>query len=307
MLSDFGVKVIAADLDPQATLSAMFLDEDKLGLVWWTAARQTVYGAVSSQLPGGDAISPSCMTAIDDNIGLLVGDLRLSSLEQALSDAWPRCADGDERSLKMMSGVARAIGNSGTQFMADVALIDLGPNLGALNRAALLACDFVIVPLGADLFSPHALRIMGPTLRSWRDTWKEARTKNPDPTIALPTGDMAPAGYVVMRHSVQAGRPVQALGHWMARIPAAYHYDVLDEDSPVPDRVEDDPHCLAVLKDYRSLMLLAQEARKPMFKLRPADGAFGGHQKAVQECGADFRRLAGRIMAACGVALPDKS
>jgi hypothetical protein len=41
-----------------------------------------------------------------------------------------------------------------------------------------------------------------------------------------------------------------------------------------------------------------------MFFLRPADGAFGAHQKAVQECRADFDRLAHRIMQACGIAVP---
>ncbi|HVZ07612.1 hypothetical protein [Rhodopila sp.] len=39
-------------------------------------------------------------------------------------------------------------------------------------------------------------------------------------------------------------------------------------------------------------MPLAQEARKPMFLLRPADGAFGGHQQAVARCYADFSALA---------------
>jgi hypothetical protein len=41
-----------------------------------------------------------------------------------------------------------------------------------------------------------------------------------------------------------------------------------------------------------------------MFFLRPADGAFGGHQKVVQACYADFDRLARRIMQACGVTVP---
>ncbi|MEI7711117.1 MAG: hypothetical protein WCI94_06770 [Rhodospirillales bacterium] len=45
------------------------------------------------------------------------------------------------------------------------------------------------------------------------------------------------------------------------------------------------------------------EADKPMFALRPGDGAFGGHQAAVADCKADFNRLAHRIMAACGMPL----
>ena len=41
-----------------------------------------------------------------------------------------------------------------------------------------------------------------------------------------------------------------------------------------------------------SLMPLAQEARKPMFALKPADGALAGHVNAVADCRRDFRRLA---------------
>lgn len=304
MLSDLSVRVIAADLDPQANLSSMFLDEDRLEEIWEASPGPTIYGAVSPQFRGvGDVLRPS-VQEIDDRIGLLVGDLRLSSLEDALSDAWPRCANGDERSFRVMSAFARTIATAGRDFDADLALIDVGPNLGALNRTVLLGCDFVVVPLGADLFSLQGLRNMGPTLRGWRDTWKGTRGKNPDPDLVLPGGDMAPAGYVVMRHSVQAGRPAKALGRWMQRIPTAYHHEILNQTKTTTDRVETDPDCLAVLKDYRSLMPLAQEARKPMFFLRPADGAFGGHQKAVQECYADFDRLARRIMQACGVTVP---
>jgi hypothetical protein len=48
-------------------------------------------------------------------------------------------------------------------------------------------------------------------------------------------------------------------------------------------------------------MPLAQDARKPMFLLKPADGAFGGHQQAVLECYAAFRSLTVRLLQRCGV------
>jgi hypothetical protein len=63
---------------------------------------------------------------------------------------------------------------------------------------------------------------------------------------------------------------------------------------------------LATLKHYRSLMPLAQEAHKPMFRLRPADGAIGGHAQAVRACHEDFRRLAQAIASRCDVALAAK-
>jgi hypothetical protein len=42
-------------------------------------------------------------------------------------------------------------------------------------------------------------------------------------------------------------------------------------------------------------MPMAQEARKPMFHLKAADGALGAHAKAVEEAGRDFAGLAKSI------------
>lgn len=303
MLARLGTRVIAADLDPQANLTSIFLPEERLEEIWEQTSRPTLYGAVSPQFRGtGDVQCPE-IENIADNIGLLVGDLELSNFEDDLSDAWPKLQLGNERAFRVMSAFARAIRLAGTHFQAEIALIDVGPNLGALNRSALLACDFVVVPLGADLFSLQGLRNMGPTLRSWRGVWDEARGKNPEPSLILPDGKMEPVGYIVMRHSVLAGRPAKAYSRWIGRMPAQYRQFVLKKPSNEPADVANDPNCLARLKDYRSLMPMAQEARKPIFLLKPADGAFGGHQKAVQDCYSDFKRLTAGIMEHCGLPL----
>jgi hypothetical protein len=42
-------------------------------------------------------------------------------------------------------------------------------------------------------------------------------------------------------------------------------------------------------------MPMAMEVRKPMFHLKPADGAIGAHVTAVAECYRDFERLAEEI------------
>jgi hypothetical protein len=165
-----------------------------------------------------------------------------------------------------------------------------------------LACDYVVVPLGADLLSLQGLRNMGPAVRGWREAWQERKLRNPDASIALPDGSMTPIGYTVMRHSVTAGRPATAYSRWIRRMPAQYREYILNAPSEQPDEVAEDPNCLAQLKDYRSLMPLAQEARKPMFLLRPGDGAFGGHQRAVTSCYADFKALTLSIMGRSGIA-----
>jgi len=107
---------------------------------------------------------------------------------------------------------------------------------------------------------------------------------------------MHPVGYIVLQHSVRLDRPVQAYERWLARIPAVYRSAVLNEPGENDTSIINDPHCLALLKHYRSLMPLAQEARKPMFQLKPADGAIGAHFQAVQHAYRDFNALARDII-----------
>ena len=104
-------------------------------------------------------------------------------------------------------------------------------------------------------------------------------------------------GYVTMRGRVLGyNRRSKAYERLVRRIPTAYHTFVLGQQGESPASVEDDPQCLSVLKHYHSLMLLAQDARKPMFRLTPADGAMGSHLYAVRDAHRDFDRLA-RIIA----------
>ena len=79
---------------------------------------------------------------------------------------------------------------------------------------------------------------------------------------------------------------------------------MLDENLSAPTGIEGDPHCLATLRDYRSLMPLAQEARKPMFHLQSADGALGAHLQAVARSREDFQALAIKIAHRTRLALP---
>ncbi len=305
MYADMGLKVIAADLDPQANLTSMFLDENRLVELWPDGEHpQSVLGCITPILKGTGDIADPHVEEISDNVGLMVGDLGLSRFEDKLSDAWPRCFQGDESAFRITSAFYRAILKAGEAWSADLVLIDVGPNLGAINRAAIIGAEHITIPLAPDLFSLQGLRNLGPTLRAWRREWSEMTKKNPSPNLALPKGKMLPAGYVVMQHAMRLDRPVVAYGRWMTRIPGEYLKSVMDESPKNAPPVEKDPHCLATLKHYRSLMPMAMEARKPMFFLKPADGAIGAHVSAVQGCYTDFRLLARKIAERCGVAFP---
>ena len=46
---------------------------------------------------------------------------------------------------------------TGIDVGADLVLIDVGPNLGALNHAALVVAEDVVIPLAPDLYSLQGL------------------------------------------------------------------------------------------------------------------------------------------------------
>ena len=302
MYSELGVNVVAADLDPQANLTRRFLSDGRLETLWAEGAgRRTVYGAIRPLLEGGGDVTAPHVEHPSPGIGLVAGDLALSAAEDEFSRQWPECLDRKPRAFRVLSAPWRVLRLAAERTAARLVLVDVGPNLGAFNRAALVAADDVVVPLAPDLYSMQGLRNLGPSLRRWRDEWAERRPRNPAADVDVPEGAMRPLGYVVLQHAVRLDRPVPADARWRARIPEVYAEAVAGDPDPARRTIDDDPHRLAALKPFRSLMPLAQEARKPMFLLKPADGAIGGHANAVADCRADFRRLARAVAERAGV------
>jgi chromosome partitioning protein len=284
MYQELGVKTVALDLDPQANLTAAFLREERLEGLWLDRdAAKTILGVLRPLLERLGDIGEPKLERVGSNLWLLPGDLGLSLAEDRLAEAWPKGLPDNNRfdredAIRVTSAFYRAADAASQICEANLALIDVGPSLGALNRAALIACDFVVMPLGADLYSLQGLRNLGPTLKNWRKGWK-LRLSGPSPLgLRLPKGDMDPVGFVLLQHAVRKDRPVKAYERWIKRIPAVYHEEILGE-SQETTIVEPDPQQLASLKHYRSLMPLAQDARKPMFLLTAADGAIGGIPK----------------------------
>jgi cellulose biosynthesis protein BcsQ len=298
MFAEEGVRVLAVDLDPQANLTAAFLDEELLESLWNAqGATSTIFRSVKPLLDVGD-YAPVDYQQPHERLALIPGDLGLSGFEDLLSSTWTEAlADKNQaRPFRVLTAFWRTAQESAARFQADLIIFDVGPNLGATNRAALLASNFVVVPLGADLFSLQGLRNLGPTLRDWREGWERRRINWKQPEFPLPVGDMTPVGYIAMRHGVRLTRPVRAYTRWLNKIPAEFRSSVLGNapSSEVLD-LEKDPYNLAMLQNYNSLMPLAQEARKPIFSLRPADGAMGAHANAVGKAKKDFRALAQEI------------
>jgi cellulose biosynthesis protein BcsQ len=307
MLAERGLRVLAVDLDPQANLTALSLGEDRAMALW----TQGVYGTISAALApllttDTGAVDPVAVVPqpLSERLELLPGDLNLFRFEDLLGQAWNDCVlDGKSYQAFNITGAFNRLIRARERDV-DVALIDLSPGLSAINRAGLLAADYVVLPLTPDPFSVLSLETIGPVLHEWRSVWGGVMNRwDLPPILNEPRGTMEPAGYILSRMATMGGRPVAAHMQSMERIPAAYAGCVTHEVPP-PAGV-DDSNCLARIKNYPSLAAMAQDAHKPIFLLRPGDGASGGYLKAAQDSYEEFRRLAHCVASRIGLLLPD--
>ncbi|MFN0200937.1 MAG: ParA family protein [Bacteroidia bacterium] len=318
MLAELGYKVVVADFDPQTNLTAMFLSQKRLEEIFLQDNTDEFYNGVTTIVDmmrpviEGEGIpivqtEPIIRSLFGENIHLLVGNLALSMYEDNLSSAWTGCLNRDTYSFKVTNLFHYILTTAEAQTQADFTLIDIGPNLGAINRNVLIASDYVVLPVGSDLFSLRGIENLGRTLQKWRagwakriKEWEEGKKEKPTSIkLELPQKQMKPIGYVALQHTAQESRPVKAYLKWSDRIPKTYKTFVLEQSSNEIMEVEQDSNCLGLLKHYHSLMPMAMEARKPIFALKPADGAIGAHSQSVRKVYDDFKKVTLRILDAC--------
>lgn len=298
MLSEIGVKTVAVDLDPQSNLTSMFLSAERLEEIYENNLPVTILDSITPVV-SGDPYKPVHIEEINDNLGLVIGNLSLSTFEDSLSDAWLKCLNGEIYSFRLTSIFNTIIKDAVSQFNAEIVLIDVGPNLGAINRSITISSDNIIMPVASDLFSLQGIKNLGVTLNTWKRQWTQRKELKPVNTaFEIPDKLSVPCGYIVMQYSAKESRPVKSYLKWANRIPAVFSEHVLGHTSTLRS-VEEDNYCIALLKHYRSLAPMSMEAHKPIFLLKPADGAIGAHVYAVQKSYEEFKILTNSILSLC--------
>jgi chromosome partitioning protein len=298
MAARLGQRVAVVDYDPQCTLSSIFLQEDELATLWQSSGGRTVAACIEPVRRGkGDGLAPEPVR-ISDALWLLPGHLDLGRFEQTLAQEWGQTMQSsNERALDVVTALALLASQVADKVRADLLFVDVGPSLGALNRAALLACDAVVLPLAPDLFSLQGMRNVGPTLRDWRADWEVVRERHlrGRSQEKLAPHLFHPIGYVVQQHLARKDQAVKGYAKWAEAIPATYRQEVLNEAGNGDMSVERDPFCLASIRHFASLVPIAQQARKPMFDLKQSDGIGGGQIQAVARCRREFETLVQRL------------
>jgi chromosome partitioning protein len=304
MAQNQNLTIVVMDLDPQANLTASFLSEEALDQLWNdknAPGGRTIFSCIQPLSGMGDILMP-VTTQVAKGLHILPGAMELSRFEDELSETWIKCNNDAalERPFRIQTAFWQIAQMAASNVNADLVIVDVGPNLGAINRSALIASDFVIVPIGADLYSLQGLKNLGPAMREWRTQWKRRvdgwNNYKGNKPFELPVGSMEPLGYLLQQYSVRLDKPVKAYDRWVSKVPGVYQSNVLGrplESSSLTTK--DDPNCLAMIKHYRSLIPMSQEKRKRVFELNSADGAIGAHQKSVTDAFTDFKELSATI------------
>jgi cellulose biosynthesis protein BcsQ len=295
-LAASGKQVLLVDSDPQCNLTAYFYEDEavnslldesetRTGKTIWTALRPVVAGT-------GDVAARKPLETVVTNVRVIPGDIRLSEFEQSLSDSWTDCFKRRLAGFRAVSAISSLVTKVAAAYDTDFVLYDAGPNIGPLNRAILLDCDFFIVPVACDLFSVRALGTLGQTLKSWIRDWETIGALAPDDTYLL-KGRPRLLGYVPQRYKTYGRAMAKAPQYYLGKIQKQVHSDLVDVLRDISADLVPPPGQdlrLGNVKDFGVLVQIAQREGVPLAEATQGDPG----QKA--EAAKAFAEIANRIL-----------
>ena len=300
-LERIGKKVLFADLDPQCNLTAHICSDETIDNAWSDHGNSLYQAIAPIVTDAGDVKIVEPYRVPNRNIWVFIGDLLLSDFEGELSNAWTQILAAQERGFRVTSSLLRMIKDFGIKNEIDYVLVDLGPNLGSLNRAILLGCDNFIIPMIPDLFSLRGSQNIGRVFAEWIDNYNFAKLRVKEMDFEVPKGEPQFLGYILQQFNVYRKRKTKAYQNWGDLIPEyieKYLIAPLTQEnlSGLSLVAKADNYKIADFKNYHSLIPLAQEAQKPVFELTNKDGVIGGHYQYVEGCLKEFKDIAYEIV-----------
>lgn len=302
LLSRRGATVLMVDCDSQCNLSAYSLEDADIRGAWEDGGN-SIFRVVEPILRGTGDIAdpdPSPVTNTQGDLFIVPGDLRLSDFEDLLGDTWNSARGGAEASLRAQSAIHRYVRIVADRIGADLVLIDLGPNLGALNRAVLATSDYFITPVSPDLFSIQGTENLGSKLVAWRAQWDQCHTNWEGDGLDIPSGAPQYLGYVMQMHNIRSNAAKmtagwQIYGNELQGAIAANIVERLPNDQVVK-RPNDDFE-LGKIPNLHSLVPYSLDAKKPIFDCRSGDGLRGEHLTRAKDSEDHFADIIATIEA----------
>ena len=140
LASEMEKRVLIVDADPQCNASIYLLPEEHILELYEKKTRETINLFMDPLRRGKGYYSASITPEKSERFGvdLIPGDPRLALSEDLLAADWTASTSGNPRGLQT-TFVFQDLISSFNEY--DYILVDVGPSLGAINRAVLIASD----------------------------------------------------------------------------------------------------------------------------------------------------------------------
>ena len=298
-LAEQGKRVLLIDSDPQCNLTSYLIEDsvvDSLldksegpeGKTIWSALKPIVEAQGTVKI-----IEPIGIFARE--VYLLIGDVRLSEFESELTFYWGACLQRKVRGFAGTASLSNLVNKCASKLNVDYVFYDTGPNIGPLNRAILLDCDYFIVPGACDLFSVRALKTLGHTLSTWIRDWETITSIAPDDTVVLP-GKPKFLGYIPLGFRVygqiMASRPAKYLAKFEKQLRSDLIAMLRNIDKELASTNLSSGR-LGAVKDFATLLQLAQEQGVPLWDVK------GDYSNLPNQAEQAFRKIAKKIIDKC--------
>lgn len=303
LLCKKGKRVLLADLDSQCNLSAYALSDDSLEKSWRSDRGNRIWNAIEKVYRGIGDIGrrkPTNFNSQYNSLFLIPGDVLLSNYEDILGDTWSSAKGGNEPALRIQSAIYRYVLWAANAVRADIVMVDLGPNLGALNRCVLAASDYFIIPMSPDLFSIRGTENLGNKLLTWRKEWDQCNSAWQGTGLSLPTGKPKFLGYVMQQHNIRNNEQGMTRG-WSIfgeRVADAVNVNIVQKLKNINQlhNWSDTNWNLGKIPNLHTLAPYSLEARKPVFDCTAQDGLAGAHISRARDSVKHYEPIVDRLM-----------
>jgi cellulose biosynthesis protein BcsQ len=281
-------KVLVIDCDPQCNATAYMLIEDTLEKIY---SKETgTINDLIKPLRKGKGFLDTPLPIIKSpgfQVDLIPGDPKFAIAEDFLSRDWVDAIAGQERGLQTTAFVRDLLEKCKDY---DLVFFDVGPSLGAINRAILLSTDFFLIPMSSDIFSIRGLQNIEVAVKTWQEdlaqglrTYKKRegeayKLHNKELTVRLKF-----LGYVTQQYTAKTvdgkKQPVKAYEKLIRRVEPGikkHIIDVFNPGSTLDYKVGEIPY-------LQSVVPMSQSVSKPIFSLGSADGVVGAHFEKVRD------------------------
>ena len=296
-------RILILDADPQCNATTYLLPEKRISELYDRSSRETIdsfldplrrgRGYKTQELEGEKASR--------FGVNLIPGDPRLALSEDLLASDWTAGSSGAPRGLQT-TFVFQELMLRYSEY--DYVFIDVGPSLGAINRAVLIASDYFVMPMSSDVFSLMAVRNISTSLKKWKRGLEKglADYETEEGEQFEVAGKVARwrlsfAGYVTQQYTAKTvqgmRRPVKAYEKILRHVPKLVKDELINSFSSLPSGVQ---YKLGEIPNLHSIVPMSQTAKAPIFELKAQDGVVGAHFAKVAEAEDMYKEIAGSLL-----------